>query len=195
MKENKNSNERLYVKTASGKVLLSSYMGYENLKQYCKLLLLTHNEVQICRKTEDGKFEKLCQCYTAKDMKPKFVEKRNINNNKKPIKEFNSYQKMDYKIEKVNDELQIIVPCDILKNKIEHLINEIPESRIQRNWQSMYNQYVIYDYEPFNCSGFNLVYTIKFNDTILRDYYAFRIESKLNEIAKLEKQLLLEEVK
>ena len=55
-------------------------------------------------------------------------------------------------------------------------------------WQSKYNSYIVYDYEPFVAQGFNLVMTLK-EGNVHNDFILFHLTQQLNNIKHLEKCL------
>jgi len=57
-------------------------------------------------------------------------------------------------------------------------------------WKSKYNNYVIYDYEPFNTNGFNKVVTLRKTPTNL--FAEYLINKRLEVIEQLDKVYMLQ---
>ena len=178
------------------KTLLVTPMGYTNLKQYCKHIMLTRDVCYICYEQTKGAYPILAEVfknskgkvsfkenynnikeYHAEKIKPKLTEQHieNTEENEKEYKKDN--ENMDYTIRKVDENsIYVIVDADKLARQLEEIITEVNETNIERAWKSKYNDFVSYDYEPFAVNGFNLECKIKFNSEQIRDWYAYRIE-------------------
>lgn len=173
----------LYLKDKNFKTLLKTEMGLENIKEYCKVVMLTHDLLFIC----DNKQQVIWEV-SKKRGRIVFIEKTNTEKEKEKKDKSN----MDYVIKEEDNNLIIEVSTDELSRKVDELLSDISSPRIKKTWQSQYNDYVVYDHEPFCSEGFNRVTTVTINDDIIRKYYQYRINEKLQRINKLEKLLLLE---
>lgn len=81
-------------------------------------------------------------------------------------KSFETYTEFDYMIKILdNNELWVSVPNKECALHIDNLIDDFVVSQISREYQSKYNEYVKYDYEPFTTEGFKIETTYKIINT------------------------------
>lgn len=102
--------------------------------------------------------------------------------------EYNS-NKFDYSIKCVDNVVMIDIDTDY-KDMIERIISELNDRKIniaRMHWQSKYNDYVIYDYEPFCKEGFKLVIDIDCSNATIARYTSFVLTQRLEQFTKLEK--------
>ena len=77
---------------------------------------------------------------------------------------------------------------NVNKNIISWLENIVEEnnSRIEKKeWQSKYNSYVVYDYEPFCAEGFEINIIITSYDAAYLNFIKYLYEEKINTIEYL----------
>lgn len=94
---------------------------------------------------------------------------------------------MDYKIYLDNGHLFCEVPTKEIAEKIEQLYWELNATEIQYFWQSKYNTYVRYDYEPFCVDGFYIILKVRFRYLEQMKFAKFETEKLLNKLNDLEK--------
>lgn len=81
-------------------------------------------------------------------------------------KSFETYTEFDYMIKILDDnELWVSVPNKECALYIDNLIDDFIACQISREYQSRYNAYVKYNYEPFTTEGFNIETTYKIINT------------------------------
>ena len=76
----------------------------------------------------------------------------------------------------------------VYKDMLNFLLNLAEENgcRIKRKeWQSKYNSYVIYDYEPFYSERFNINVTIQGNEAVLK-FIQYLYEIRIQQIKHLD---------
>lgn len=101
----------------------------------------------------------------------------------------NGNDKFDYSIKCIDNILMIDIDCKY-KEMIERIISELNDSRIKiarTQWQSKYNNYIIYDYEPFCNEGFKLAIDIDCSNETMARYASFVLTQRLEQFTKLEK--------
>ena len=77
---------------------------------------------------------------------------------------------------------------NVNKNIVPWLENIVEEnnSRIEKKeWQSKYNSYVVYDYEPFCAEGFEINIIITSHDVSYLNFIKYLYEEKINTIEYL----------
>lgn len=98
----------------------------------------------------------------------------------------------DYATELSGNKLRIECGSGILANIVEKLIDEFRNVDCSRYWQSKYNDYVIYDYEPFSVEGFNLGFNLEFITNEKAQYFLYLINREFETLIKLEKDFKLD---
>lgn len=98
---------------------------------------------------------------------------------------------MDYTIKRTmldsfKYNLTVEVPADLDIDFINYFMNNIPE-KVSIRYQSKYNSYVVYDYEPFCIEGFYRQYIIIIDDIRISNYYEYLLNKNLKQISDLEK--------
>lgn len=98
----------------------------------------------------------------------------------------------DYSTELSGNRLLIECGSWILANRVEKLIDEFYYVECNRYWQSKYNAYVTYDYEPFCVEGFNLGFNLEFRTNEKAQYFLYLINREFESLIKLEKDFKLD---
>lgn len=98
----------------------------------------------------------------------------------------------DYATELSGNTLQIECGSWVLANRVEKLIDEFDYVECNRYWQSKYNAYVCYDYEPFGVGGFNLGFNLKFRTNEKAQYFLYLINREFESLVKLENDFKLD---
>ena len=62
------------------------------------------------------------------------------------------------------------IQCDASQKEVIHflgnLVDELKLEVFRSEWQSQYNHYVIYDYEPYCIKGFNYVASFEYSEEV-----------------------------
>lgn len=101
----------------------------------------------------------------------------------------NNNDKFDYTIKCVDNIVMIDTDASY-SEMIERIISELNDSRIKlarMQWQSKYNNCVIYDYEPFCSDGYKLLIDIDCSNETMARYALFVLTQRLEQVAQLEK--------
>ena len=98
----------------------------------------------------------------------------------------------DYETELGGAQLRIECGSWVLGNRVERLLDEFDYIDCNRYWQSKYNAYVSYDYEPFCVEGFNLGFNIYFRENAKAQYFLYLINREFESLIKLEKDFKLD---
>lgn len=98
----------------------------------------------------------------------------------------------DYSTELRGNELQIECGSWVLADRVERLLDEFNYVNCNRYWQSKYNNYVSYDYEPFCVEGFNLGFNLEFRTNEKAQYFLYLINREFESLIKLEKDFKLD---
>lgn len=100
---------------------------------------------------------------------------------------------IEYKIEKCPKSRQITITLE--KEKYKDLILNARLDRckiIKQEWQSIYNSYVIFDYQPCNPLGYKYTCVLEFSSEDYMEFYYYDLTSKLDLINHLEGCLKLD---
>ena len=88
--------------------------------------------------------------------------------------------------------LKISLEDDIVANRLEQFVyDELGAKDVNRLWKSKYNDYVVYDYEPFCTEGFYKVlncYFKSYNETKYAEYEVAKYLKKLSQLEKIYKE-------
>lgn len=88
--------------------------------------------------------------------------------------------------------LKISLENDILANRLEQFVyNELGAKDVERLWKSKYNDYVVYDYEPFCTEGFYKIlncYFKSFNETKYAEYEVAKYLKNLSQLENIYKE-------
>lgn len=98
----------------------------------------------------------------------------------------------DYETELSGAQLRIECGSWVLGNRVERLLDEFDYIDCNRYWQSKYNAYVSYDYEPFCVEGFNLGFNIYFKENAKAQYFLYLINREFESLIKLENDFKLD---
>ena len=98
----------------------------------------------------------------------------------------------DYSTELSGNELRIECGSWILANRVVKLLDEFDYVECNRYWQSKYNSYVSYDYEPFCVEGFNLGFNLEFRTNEKAQYFLYLINREFESLIKLENDFKLD---
>lgn len=98
----------------------------------------------------------------------------------------------DYATELSGNELRIECGSWILGNRVERLLDEFDYVGCNRYWQSKYNLFVCYDYEPFCVEGFNLGFNLEFRTNEKAQYFLYLINREFESLIKLENDFKLD---
>ena len=104
-----------------------------------------------------------------------------------------SKQDFDYSVQVINDGTGLYFSgdgetyYDLIQRFLTDENSTIPLRIIKETWQSKYNEYIAYDYEPFTRAGFNYQLTI---ESIYSNYLLYLLNSRLEQVNKLEKLLV-----
>ena len=61
--------------------------------------------------------------------------------------------------------------------RIKNIINESSATVDKQEWQSKYNTYVVYDYQPYGSDkGFVIQYTLGFNNEYQKNYFFYLLD-------------------
>lgn len=82
-----------------------------------------------------------------------------------------------------------------LRGALDDILKDIPEQKIVRTWQSKYNSYVEYDYEPFCSEGFIIKTKVYNIPEYIMHWLQYRFNERLNAIGMLENMYLMDGVK
>lgn len=95
---------------------------------------------------------------------------------------------IEYNIKKVPTKKQLIITLEKEKYKDLILNARLDKCKIiSEQWQSIYNTYVMYDYEPFaHDDGFRYTCTLEFYSEDYMEFYYYDLTSKLDLINHLE---------
>lgn len=94
---------------------------------------------------------------------------------------------MDYTVMQIGtDLLRLEFPSMEITNNVLSLIEDKYIKDMKTYWQSKYNRYVCYDYEPFCVDGFNLKTDILFTSYDNMLFSKYLIEKFMSNIDKLE---------
>ena len=102
------------------------------------------------------------------------------------------YGDYDYSTELKGNELRIECGSWVLGNRVERLLDEFDYVDCNRYWQSKYNHYVSYDYEPFCIEGFNLGFNLEFRTNEKAQYFLYLINREFESLIKLESDFKLD---
>ena len=86
--------------------------------------------------------------------------------------------------------LSIEVGSHIIRKVVDRYIDETGV-QVKRYWNSKYNNFVSYDYEPFCVEGFNICTVFEFNTYNKREWCKFLMERHIKRISELEKLYLV----
>ena len=79
-----------------------------------------------------------------------------------------------------------------LVNDIENLIIETDGIILKRHFQSIYNSYVEYEYEPFTTAGFKLYYDLSFKNETSEQFFEYLLQNRVDTLNDLNRQFTLE---
>ena len=79
-----------------------------------------------------------------------------------------------------------------LVNDIENLITETDGIILKRHFQSIYNSYVEYEYEPFTTGGFKLYYDLSFENETSEQFFEYLLQDRVDTLNDLNRQFTLE---
>ena len=87
--------------------------------------------------------------------------------------------------------LLVLGSCTLADNVSRFIIDNIHNNNIEISfeWCSKYNEYIIYDYEPFATDGFYVRIIIHSDNYNLLGFIQHEVEQLLNNVFKLEKDL------
>lgn len=99
---------------------------------------------------------------------------------------------MDYSIVQIGtDLLRLQFPNMDITNNVLSLIEDKYIKDTKTYWQSKYNNYVCYDYEPFCTEGFNIKTDILFTSYNYMQYAKYLIEKFMANVDTLERSFNL----
>jgi hypothetical protein len=75
----------------------------------------------------------------------------------------------------------------VIEEFLDRLVNELGGKFLKTEWQSRFNEYVVYNYPPFCIGGFDLHYTIQFKTQAERDFAAHLYTKRLEAIEYLKR--------
>lgn len=94
---------------------------------------------------------------------------------------------MDYTVMQIGTNLlRLEFPSIEITNNVLSLIEDKYIKDTKTYWQSKYNKYVCYDYEPFVTDGFEIKTDILFTSYNYMQYAKYLIEKFMSNIDKLE---------
>ena len=102
-------------------------------------------------------------------------------------------QDFDYSVQVINDGTGLYFNgdgktyYDLIQRFLTDENSTIPLRIIKETWQSKYNEYIAYDYEPFIRAGFNYQLTI---ESIYSNYLLYLLNNRLEQVNELEKLLV-----
>lgn len=108
-------------------------------------------------------------------------------------KNFETYTEFDYMIKILNDnELWVSVPNKECALCIDNLIEDFVVNQISREYQSIYNEYIKFDYEPFTTEGFRIETTYKIINTNKNniDFVYYLIDRYIQLVAGLDRMYM-----
>lgn len=87
----------------------------------------------------------------------------------------------------------VVIECGswILANVLENILDEFNVD-YKKYWQSKYNSFIVYDYEPFCVEGFNVGFRINCNSLNAAGYIKYIAEKEFNKRINLEKVAMLD---
>lgn len=103
---------------------------------------------------------------------------------------FETYTEFDYMIKILNDnQLWVSVPNKECALCIDNLIDDFVVNQISREYQSKYNEYVKFDYEPFVTEGFKVETMYKIINTNKNniDFVYYLIDRYIQLVAGLDR--------
>lgn len=98
----------------------------------------------------------------------------------------------DYTTELTGTQLRIECGSWVLGDRVERLLDEFDYVDCNRYWQSKYNSFVSYDYEPFCVEGFNLGFNLEFRTHEKAQYFLYLINREFESLIKLENDFKLD---
>lgn len=93
----------------------------------------------------------------------------------------------DYTLDRENNRIYLMTssPVQLIEETIEEFGKQL---YIEKHWHSKYNDYIVYDYEPFCIDGFKIEYKIEANEKELvrLNFLYWRLQRVLNNLTYLE---------
>lgn len=189
-----NDDRQYYITTQNGDIISSSKIGLENTKQLCKLYINSHKVLYI---SADRLSNRIIKCLQDKDEYIVFEDLMNTdnsnNNNSNDKPKSNTVKEVptiSYFFDVIGDTLKVSVDAeyrqviDSLDLSYKKVLNE--------SWDSKYNSYMSYNYEPFAVSGFTYSGLYLFKSENEASYAMYLLDKRFKQICQLEKILLLE---
>ena len=189
-----NSNYDVLIKVLSG--------TWGDVKKQIRDLTLKHGDVDIrvqvkgtgiqrqvgvALKSHNTVLIKLKTSYAIKEDSKTKDKKEEVNKDNEEIR-IN-----DYSIKLVEDKtIKFSGDCKPYKELLDKVVNEnsfIPVNFTDEQWASKYNEYVVFDYEPWCSDGFTYNVSINFMKTEHRDYFYYMLNKRLEDVISLEKLL------
>ncbi len=93
----------------------------------------------------------------------------------------------DYTLDRENNRIYLMTSSNV--QLVEETIEEFGKQlHVEKHWHSKYNDYIVYDYEPFCTDGFNIEYKIEANEKELvrLNFLYWRLQRILNNLTYLE---------
>ena len=106
-------------------------------------------------------------------------------------KKIETYTGFDYMIKILDDnQLWVSVPNKECASYIDDLIDDYVACQISREYQSKYNEYVKYDFEPFTTEGFKIetLYKIKNTSGNNVEFVYYLIDKYIQLVTGLDKE-------
>lgn len=104
-----------------------------------------------------------------------FIVRKNLENNTYTLELLGKYDDWKY-----------------LVSDIENLIAETYGTILKRHFQSIYNSYVDYEYEPSYTDGFELYYDLSFKNETSEQFFEYLLQDRIDTLNSLNKQFTME---
>lgn len=104
-----------------------------------------------------------------------FIVRKNLENNTYMLELLGEYNDWKY-----------------LVSDIENLITETHGTILKKHFQSIYNSYVDYEYEPFTTGGFKLYYDLSFKNETFEQFFEYLLQDRIDALNSLNKQFAME---